>query len=443
MNILKSLYLTQRFFITMAVIAVLFVLAYVFSFFFLLAQLVLIFAVAVFLYDLFLLYGTKKQALATRLCPNRLSNGDDNEVQIIAENQYDIPLNITIIDEIPFQFQRRDVLFKTELRPRESKVIRYQLRPVARGVYHFGIIRVFVSTGIGLVRRKFNCDQPKSVKVYPSFLQIRKYELMAISNRLTDIGIKKVRKIGHNIEFEHIKEYVQGDDFRTINWKATARKSDLMVNMYQDEKSQNVYSLIDKGRMMQMPFEGMSLLDYAINSSLVFSNIAIKKEDKAGVLTFEKSLDGYLPAEKNRNQMHLILDFLYNQSTAFGETDYSAVYVQLKHRLRKRSLLMLYTNFESIHSLGRQLPYLQKLAKGHLLVVIFFENTELSRLIHDKPKDTPGVYQKVIAEQFAFEKIQIVKTLRMYGIQTILTKPQELSVKVINKYIELKARQLI
>jgi uncharacterized protein (DUF58 family) len=317
------------------------------------------------------------------------------------------------------------------------------LRPVARGVYQFGIIRVFVSTGIGLVHRKFNCDQPKSVKVYPSFLQIRKYELMAISNRLTDIGIKKVRKIGHNIEFEHIKEYVQGDDFRTINWKATARKSDLMVNMYQDEKSQNVYSLIDKGRMMQMPFEGMSLLDYAINSSLVFSNIAIKKEDKAGVLTFEKSLDGYLPAEKNRNQMHLILDFLYNQSTAFGETDYSAVYVQLKHRLRKRSLLMLYTNFESIHSLGRQLPYLQKLAKGHLLVVIFFENTELSRLIHDKPKDTPGVYQKVIAEQFAFEKIQIVKTLRMYGIQTILTKPQELSVKVINKYIELKARQLI
>jgi uncharacterized protein (DUF58 family) len=266
---------------------------------------------------------------------------------------------------------------------------------------------------------------------------------MAISNRLTDIGIKKVRKIGHNIEFEHIKEYVQGDDFRTINWKATARKSDLMVNLYQDEKSQNVYSLIDKGRLMRMPFEGLSLLDYAINSSLVFSNIAIKKEDKAGILTFEKSLDGYLPADKKRNQMHLILDFLYNQNTSFGETDYAALYVQLKHRLHKRSLLMLYTNFESIHSLDRQLPYLQKLAKGHLLVVIFFENTELGQLIGGKPKDTPGVYQKVIAEQFAFEKIQIVKTLRSRGIQSILTKPQELSVKVINKYIELKARQLI
>lgn len=443
MHILKSLYLTNRFFIVMAVIAILFLLAYVYPFFFLLAQIAFILSVTVFAYDMALLYRARNYVIANRLCPSRLSNGDDNEVQIIIESRYVIPTKVNVIDEIPFQFQRRDVLFKTELKPGESRIIRYQLRPVERGVYHFGILRIFVTSGIKLVSRRFDGDQPKTVKVYPSFLQIRKYELMAISNRLTDIGIKKVRKIGHNIEFEHIKEYVQGDDFRTINWKATARKSGLMVNLYQDEKSQNVYSLIDKGRLMRMPFEGMSLLDYAINSSLVFSNIAIKKEDKAGILTFEKSLDGYLQADKKRNQMHLILDFLYNQNTAFGETDFAALYVQLKHRLRKRSLLMLYTNFESIHSLDRQLPYLQKLARGHLLVVIFFENTELGQLIGDKPKDTPGVYQKVIAEQFAFEKIQIVKTLRSRGIQTVLTKPQELSVKVINKYIELKARQLI
>ena len=266
---------------------------------------------------------------------------------------------------------------------------------------------------------------------------------MAIHNQLSELGIKKVRKVGHNIEFEHIKEYVVGDDFRTVNWKATARKNELMVNLYQDEKSQNIYSLIDKGRMMQMPFEGMSLLDYAINSSLVLSNIAIKKDDKAGIMTFEKSFDGFLPASKRRNQMHLILNFLYNQSTTFGEADYSSLYVQLKHRVKRRSLLLLYTNFESIHSLDRQLPYFQKLAKDHLVVVIFFENTELDELVNAPVKDTLSIYQKVIAEQFAFEKTQVVKILRKHGIQTILTKPQELSIRVINKYIELKARQLI
>jgi uncharacterized protein (DUF58 family) len=439
----KSLYFTNRVFVSAFAVIILFVLAYMIPFFYLIAQLGLVLTVAALIYDIFLLYASGKSVIATRLCAHRFSNGDENEVQIIAENKYSISVNVSIIDEIPFQFQRRDIHFDASIKAGESSVIRYHLRPVERGVYSFGLLRVYVMTGIGMAKRRFNCDTPKDIKVYPSFLQIRKYELMAISNHLTELGIKKVRKIGHNIEFEHIKEYVKGDDFRTVNWKATARKNELMVNLYQDEKSQNVYSLIDKGRMMKMPFEGMSLLDYAINSSLIFSKIAIKKEDKAGIMTFEKSFDGYLPADKKRHQMHLILDFLYNQSTTFGETDYSSLYVQLKHRLKRRSLLMLYTNFESIHSLDRQLPYFIKLAKSHLLVVIFFENTELNRLMHEQPGNTLEVYQKVMAEQFAFEKSQIVNTLRKHGIQTILTKPADLSIMVINKYIELKARQMI
>ncbi len=443
MKHLKSLYLHQRFFISAGIIVLLFLVAYVFPVLFIIGQVFLIFMVSAVIYDIILLFGPNRGAKATRLCANRFSNGDENKVEIVLESTYPLQVHLQIIDEIPHQFQRRDVNFQAVLKPGISKVLEYYLRPVKRGDYKFGLIRVFAATTIGLVRRRFDCDRPKSVEVFPSFLQLQKYELLAISSHLSELGIKKVRKIGHNIEFEHIKEYVRGDDYRTVNWKATARKNELMVNLYQDEKSQNVYSLIDKGRMMQMPFEGMSLLDYAINSSLVLSNIAIKKDDKAGIMTFEKGFDGFLPASRRRNQMHLILNFLYNQATTFGETDFSSLYVQLKHRLKRRSLLLLYTNFESIHSLDRQLPYFQKLAQSHLLVVIFFENTELEELVNTKPKDTLGIYQKIIAEQFAHEKIQIVKTLRRYGIQAILTKPQELSVSVINKYIELKARQLI
>lgn len=443
MKHLKSLYLNNRFFISAGVVICLFLLAYIFPVFFIIGQITLLLIGAIILYDIVLLYAPDRGVKATRLCANRFSNGDDNKVEIILENKYPIPIRLNVIDEIPHEFQRRDIDFHAVIKQGESKIIEYKLRPVKRGVYHFGLIRVFVSTSIGLIKRRFDCDSEKYVDVYPSYLQLQKYELMAISSNLSELGIKKVRKIGHNIEFEHIKEYVEGDDYRTINWKATARKSELMVNLYQDEKSQNVYSLIDKGRMMQMPFEGMSLLDYAINSSLVLSNIAIKKDDKAGIMTFEKAFDGHLPAAKRKSQMHLILNFLYKQTTTFGESDYSNLYIQLKNRVRRRSLLLLYTNFESIHSLDRQLPYFQKLAQSHLLVVIFFENTELDSMIDKKPKDTLGIYQKVVAEKFAFEKVQIVKTLRRYGIQAILTKPQELSIQVINKYIELKARQMI
>ena len=443
MKFVRSLYLNNRFFVAAGIVVWLFLMAYIFSFFFLIAQIVLLFIVSLAFYDTFLLFASKRSIKATRLCANRFSNGDDNKVQIVLENQFSIPIFTNTIDEIPHQFQRRDVNFIANIKPGENKILEYNLRPVKRGTYQFGLVRVFAHTSIGLLKRRFDCDEEKSIEVYPSYLQVQKYELMAIHYQLSELGIKKVRKVGHNIEFEHIKEYVVGDDFRTVNWKATARKNELMVNLYQDEKSQNIYSLIDKGRMMQMPFEGMSLLDYAINSSLVLSNIAIKKDDKAGIMTFEKSFDGFLPASKRRNQMHLILNFLYNQSTTFGETDYSSLYVQLKHRVKRRSLLLLYTNFESIHSLDRQLPYFQKLAKDHLLVVIFFENTELDELVNAPVKDTLSIYQKVIAEQFAFEKTQVVKILRKHGIQTILTKPQELSISVINKYIELKARQLI
>jgi uncharacterized protein (DUF58 family) len=323
------------------------------------------------------------------------------------------------------------------------RMLEYHLRPVERGEYAFGVLRVFINTHLSMIVRRFDCDSPKQIKVYPSFLQIEKYELMAISNHLRDLGIKKIRKVGHNIEFEHIKDYVVGDDFRTINWNATARKNNLMVNVYQDEKSQNVYSLIDKGRVMRMPFRGMSLLDYAINSSLMVSNVAIKKEDNAGIMTFEKKFDTYLPAGKQRNQIALILDFLYNQETTFGETDYSSLFVQLNNKVRKRSLLLLYTNFESLHSLERQLPYFKKIARSHVLIVIFFENTELDDLVNKIPTTTAEIYEKVIAEQFVYEKVQIVKTLRRFGIHTVLARPEELSIQVINKYIELKARQLV
>ena len=242
----KSLYLNKRFFISAGVVIWLFLMAYVFPVFFIIAQVTLLLIGSLIIYDIMLLFAPGRKVKATRLCAKRFSNGDDNKVQIVLENDYPILIRLNVIDEIPHQFQRRDINFLAELKQGESKILEYNLRPVKRGIYQFGLIQVFVSTSIGLMKRRFSCDSGISVDVYPSYLQMQKYELMAISNNLSELGIKKVRKIGHNIEFEHIKEYVEGDDYRTINWKATARKNELMVNLYQDEKSQNVYSLIDK-----------------------------------------------------------------------------------------------------------------------------------------------------------------------------------------------------
>ncbi|MEL6976921.1 MAG: DUF58 domain-containing protein, partial [Bacteroidota bacterium] len=276
-----------------------------------------------------------------------------------------------------------------------------------------------------------------------SFLQLRKYDLIAFTNRLHQYGLKKIRRIGHTMEFEQIKEYVQGDDIRNINWKATAKKNHLMVNQYQDEKSQPIYSIIDKGRVMKMPFDALSLLDYAINATLVISNIAIKKQDKAGMLAFSNKVENRVVAERRNSQMSLILETLYNLETNFVESDFSRLYIDIKRNINQRSLLLLYTNFETLDALHRQLGYLQALAKQHLLVVIFFENTELNHFAETHPKNTLQVFEQTIAEKFIYEKKLIVNELNRYGIQTILTKPEDLTVNTINKYLEIKARGLL
>lgn len=443
LKFLRSLYFNRLLFIIVITMIVGFCLAFVFPALFTLMKTLLMAFGLLFLVDLLLLYRPKEGVFARRETPEKLSNGDKNPISIYLENRYGFLISLEIIDEIPFQFQKRDLLFETNLKANETQLLRYELRPTKRGEYSFGAVNVYVLSPLRLVKRRFQFSQDKMVPVYPSFLQMREYELMAISNRLTDLGIKKIRRIGHSMEFEQIRPYVYGDDVRTLNWKATARRNDLMINAFQEEKSQSIYCLIDKGRVMKMPFEGLSLLDYAINATLVLSNIALYKQDKAGVLTFSDKFGQMLLADRRPGQMQKILDLLYRQKTRYLETDYELLYVKTKHFIKQRSLLLLFTNFETLSSMRRQLPYFRKLAKDHLLIVIFFENTELRALLDKPAVSTEEIYLKTIAEKYFYEKQQIVKELGQYGIQAMLTPPQKLTANTVNKYLELKARGMI
>lgn len=393
--------------------------------------------------DLLLLYSTKIGIEAARNTPEKLSNGDLNPISISIQNKYTFPVLIKIIDEIPFQFQVRDFNIVRKIKASSEDKIAYDLRPTERGEYYFGNLNIYVSSPLKLISRRFTFDKDKMVPTYPSYIQLRKYDLLAFSNNLYQYGIKKIRRIGHTMEFEQIKEYVQGDDLRTLNWKATAKKNALMVNQFQDEKSQSVYLAIDKGRVMQMPFNGLSLLDYAINSTLVLANVILKKQDKAGIFAFSKKVENRVFAEKRGSQMQKILETLYNIKTDFFESDYSRLYVDVKKNINQRSLIILYTNFETMDGLNRQLPYLKGIAKNHLLVVVFFQNTELNEIINKKTDTIQEVYDKVIAEKFMFEKRLIANELKKYGIHSVLTQPENLTLDAINKYLEVKSRGIL
>lgn len=443
MKHLKPFYIQNRFFYACITIMVLFVVSFVLPKWFNIVKLLLLCLLVLTFLDTLILFTTKKGLKGSRHLPEKFSNGDQNPIQLTLENFYTFPVYAQIIDEIPEQFQVRNFKINRKLSASSKTELQYELRPTERGEYHFGKLNIYITSTFGLIARRFSFNDKAMVPTYPSFIQLRKYDLLAISNNLSQYGIKKVRRLGHTMEFEQIKDYVLGDDLRTINWKATAKKNQLMVNQFQDEKSQPVYSVIDKGRVMKMPFDGLTLLDYAINASLVISNVALKKQDKAGIFSFSKKVENRVVAERRTSQMNLILEGLYNVNTDFFESDFGRLYADIKRNITQRSLILLYTNFETLDGLHRQIPYLKGIAKSHLLVVIFFKNTELNSLITERAETIQQVYDKVIAEKFAFEKRLIVNELKKYGIYSILTTPENLTIDTINKYLEIKARGLL
>lgn len=440
---MKNLYINTRFFFVLFGVGILYILAFFFPFLMAFAHALLILAVLAFMVDYLLLFNQKNALQAQRILPEKLSNGDRNSVKVDLKNNYPFRVQAKVIDEIPFQFQKRDFLIERSLEPQKNIMFEYILEPKERGVYRFGNLNVFAQSVMGLVSRRFTFQKDAELASYPSFIHLRKYELTALQNEFLLGGMKKIRKIGHTMEFEQIKEYVPGDDVRTINWKATSKRNQLMVNQFQDEKSQRIYMVIDKGRTMQMPFGGLSLLDYSVNATMALSHIILKKSDRAGIMTFAKKTENKVAADNKSGQLKKISEALYHIQTNFFESDFSRLYQDVKFSIGQRSLILLFTNFETLDAVNRQMKYLRGIARNHLLVVVFFKNSELQQLMHKNPENMQEVYDEIIAEKFEFEKKLIIQELRKYGIYTVYTLPENLSIEVINKYLEIKSRGIL
>jgi uncharacterized protein (DUF58 family) len=437
------MHLTNRFFLVFGSLAALFALSYPLPWMLPVAKGLFFMALALVLADGALLYVRRPRVVCRRTMNPVFSLSDPNPVTLLLSNKSNLFLQLAIYDELPIQFQKRDFEDLMALPPGTESTIRYELTPMTRGIYAFGHTNVLLSTRLGLVQRRLQLETPCEVSVYPSILQMKKYELRAIRHIAHESGIKKMRRIGHSYEFEQIKNYVEGDDYRSVNWKASSRRNQLMVNQYEDERSQQVYCVVDKSRAMKMPFNGLSLMDYAINASLALSNIILKKQDKAGLLSFSDVMGSTLKAERDSGQLQRILEALYREKERPGESNYELLYEASKRLIGARSLLLLFTNFESTYALDRVLPALRKLNASHLVVVVFFENTEIRELSRQPVKRTADIYRQTVAQQFLQEKKEMVTRLRQYGIQSVLTRPEDLTLNTINKYLEMKSRGLI
>lgn len=440
---MKHLFFTRRVYFILGVAIVLFAASYKFGWLYTVAQVLLTLGFIALVVDVVWLFHPKVRFEVRRVLPNVFSLSDNNRVHILIKNLSASEFSFDVIDEIPFQFQKRDFEIGGNIGAGQQVDLQYELQPKVRGEYEFGAVLLFIKSTLGLVERRIAFELPQTIAVYPSIIQMKKYALFASEKISVQQGIKRLRKIGHSYEFEQIKEYVNDDDHRNINWKASSRLAKLMVNQYEMEKSQQIYCVIDKSRNMLMPFNGMSLMDYAINTTLTLCNVALQKHDKAGLITFSDKIGAAVKADSQSRQLHRIIEVLYREEERQVEANYELLHQIAQKIIKGRSLFLLFMNFENPQALDRVLPFLRRINHTHLLLVVFFENTEILEYAHQEAQTLEGIYQQTIAQRVSYEKQQMVNSLRQYGIQAVLSKPEELSVNTVNKYLELKARGMI
>jgi uncharacterized protein (DUF58 family) len=353
-------------------------------------------------------------------------------------------LDLSIYEDLPDLLQLRIWKIAVLLKKSANQKVVYEVRPTQRGIYTWQNTSILCSVSfLGFVARKMTFEDMASISCYPSFEQFKKLPLDALINTFSETNTTHIRKIGQSLEFEQIKDYVSGDNYRHINWKASAKQGRLMLNQYQAERSQDIYMVLDMGRSMKMPFNQQTLLDYAINGSIALTKSILDVKDKAGLITFSSKNCTYLPARSEYKQFGTINDILYNLTTDFLESDFERLYKFVRFKVRQRSLLIIFTNFDSINSLKRNLQYLKAIAQYHLVLVVFFENSEIVEFVNQPASNLREIYSNTIGKHFLSQNQLILKELLKSGIQGLITQPHLLSIETINKYIQIKRKQMI
>lgn len=439
----SNFYFQRNFYLSLIAISILFVLSYAYNPLFVYAKIILALYIICIIIEGYALHKASHQFELIREVTDKLYLGDIQNIRYKVTNNNNFKLKMELYDELPFQLQHRENITTTIIESKNTLILNHNVLPLERGLYSFGNSFLFIqNTKSNFLSYRKTFLNSQDIKVYPSVIQMQKYELQMFSKNAILSGVRNIRRIGESDEFEHIRPYLTGDNIKSINWKATSRQSQLKVNQYQVTKSQPVYCVIDKGRAMKMPFFGMTLLDHAINSALVLSNIILKKYDKVGLITFSDKMGSILKAQSLSGQLEKISQHLYNQKTAYKEPNFELLYYVMRQQISRRSVMLFYSNFEHLVDLNRHLPYLKMISRKHLLVVIIFINTEIQKVMHLECTKKSDIYLKTTAQTNIREKEEIIQKLHLNGIQAILTKPENLNINVINKYLEIKSKMM-
>jgi len=279
--------------------------------------------------------------------------------------------------------------------------------------------------------------------VYPNLVGLKRYELRRRRSHLQQTGIRVVRRRGEGSEFESLREYVPDDDFRWINWKATAKHQFPIVQNFEPEKNQTVILALDAGRRMAAEVEGMSKLDYAVSAALLLGYVASDMGDQVGMLLFGGGKEVYLPPRKGKGQVERLLENLYAVRAARAEPDYVSVMARMAERLKRRALVIVFTDVTDRYTSRNLLDGLRLLRPRHLPLVVAIADRSLHRRREQRARVPGDVYRKAVATDLLEERSQIVRTMASSGALVLDRLPEEISPETVNAYIEIKRKRLL
>jgi uncharacterized protein (DUF58 family) len=380
------------------------------------------------------------QISVERIAEPKLSLGVPNLVQITLTNGSPRPLAFALRDEFPYQWDADATILNGTIPALGSTEVRYHVTPTQRGDYRWGETNLRYGSALGTFRRQARYATAADARVYPNVLDVRKYDMMARKGLLTEMGLRHTRTLGAGTEFERLRDYLPDDEWRRINWKASARRNKLIAMEYETERAQHVVCVLDTGRLMRPPIGAIQKLDYAVNAALLTSYVAAGRGDHIGLLTFADQVDLYLAPRKGNGQFYTMLELLYNVQGQAVEADYGRALGYLSLKNKRRSLVIVFSDLVTKEAAKPLIAYMSRLAQRHLPLLVIMNDPNITNLAAREPANAQDVYERAVAEQLLDERWVILDTLNQAGVLTLDVPADKLSVAVIDKYLELKNR---
>jgi uncharacterized protein (DUF58 family) len=376
---------------------------------------------------------------ARRIWDDPLSLNALNPVRLHLRNRSPFPQNLIVYDDVPDELGPDGNKQHVSLPPFGAAEIRYVLHPHQRGRIPLGDIYIRGLALLRMSRWQRRLVAGGTARVYPSLFDLRRYDYLARAKRLQEVGFRTLRRLGAGREFESLRDYLPDDDFRDIDWKATARRGHPITRQYELERSQNLMLLLDCGRMMAAETEGMTKLDHAINAALMLAHVAVAMDDAVGWIAFSDRILRMRFPRKSKDQVAQLANELYELQVEMVEPDYTSALAPLKGRLRKRALVVIFTDLIDLEASERLVSRTVALYPHHLPLLIAIRDPELGYLARTPPVREEDVYVAAVATRLTERRQMALAAMRQRGALILDVAPHQLTTRAVNQYLAVKA----